>query len=190
MGFKENRELKKKMLIKKTINEMDKQINKLEQQKQTYIKTGADAKRSGLEAQYNLAVTGLRMTIVQQKRVQQMKLNFEIISQMKDMARMTTEFLAGMSTISKDMLKITKEVNFKKVTENFENAMMGVEVQTEQMESLMDETESSFANNFNKDGDEKREVEALIDNVASGGGNSVEASIDKELEELKKKMSI
>lgn len=190
MGLKMNKEMKQKMLIKQTINEMNKQIAKLEQQKQTYIKAGADAKKAGLEAQYKLAVTGLRMTIVQQKRVQQMKLNFEITSQMRDMSKMTVEFLDGMSSISKDMMKITKDVNFKKVTQNFTEAMMGVEVQTEQMEQFMDETSSSFETSFNADGDEKKEVEALIDNVASGGSDGVEASIDKELEDLKKQMTM
>ena len=119
-----------------------------------------------------------------------MKLNFEITSQMRDMSKMTVEFLDGMSSISKDMMKITKDVNFKKVTQNFTEAMMGVEVQTEQMEQFMNETSSSFETNFNADGDEKKEVEALIDNVASGGSDSVEASIDKELEDLKKQMTM
>ena len=190
MGFGSNKELKQKMLVKQTINEMNKQIAKLEQQKQTYIKAGADAKKAGLDAQYKLAVTGLRMTIAQQKRVQQMKLNFEITSQMRDMSKMTADFLNGMSEISRDMMKITKDVNFKKVTESFSEAMLGVEVQTEQMEQFMEDTSSSFETTYNVDGDEKKEVEAMIDNISAISSGSVEASIDKELEDLKKKMTV
>lgn len=190
MNLRMNKEIKQKMLIKQTINEMNKQINKLEQQKQTYIKAGADAKKAGLTAQYNLAVAGLRMTVVQQKRVQQMKLNFEITSQMKDMAKMTVDFLNGMSSISKDMLKVTKDVNFKKVTENFNAAMMGAEVQSEQMENFMEETESSFSSSFNAEGEDKQSVESMINNVANGSSESVDEKIEKELEELKKKMSM
>ena len=83
------KELEKKMLIKKTVNMMNKQIQKLEEQKQVYIEAGKQAKQRGLSAQYNLALSGLKMTLVQQKRVYEMKLNFEITSQMKDMTQMT-----------------------------------------------------------------------------------------------------
>lgn len=189
MSFRTNKELKQKMLIKQTINEMNKQISKLEQQKQTYINAGAAAKKAGLDSQYKLAVTGLRMTIVQQKRVQQMKLNFEITSQMKDMSKTTADFLKGMSSISKDMMKLTKDVNYKKITQNFSEAMMGAELQTEQLEQFMEDTSSSFETSINTNTDEKNEVESLIDNVAFGDSGSVDVSIEKELEELKKKMA-
>ena len=101
------KEIQKKMLIKQTINSMNKQIQKLEEQKKSYIEAGKQAKQQGLSAQYNLALSGLRMTIAQQRRVYEMKLNFEITSQMKDMSKMTVEFLDGMSSLSKDMMKLT-----------------------------------------------------------------------------------
>ena len=86
------KELEKKMLINKTINTMNKQIQKLEEQKKVYIEAGKTAKQKGLTAQYNLALSGLKMTLTQQKRVYEMKLNFEITSQMKDMSQMTVQF--------------------------------------------------------------------------------------------------
>ena len=66
------KEIKKKMLIKQTINSMNKQIQKLEEQKKVYIDAGRQAKEQGLSAQYNLAMSGLKMTIAQQKRVYEM----------------------------------------------------------------------------------------------------------------------
>ena len=57
------KEIKKKMLIKQTINNMNKQIQKLEAQKQVYIDAGKQAKQKGLTAQYNLALAGLKTTI-------------------------------------------------------------------------------------------------------------------------------
>ena len=46
------KEIQKKMLIKQTINAMNKQIQKLEEQKKTYIEAGKKAKQQGLSAQY------------------------------------------------------------------------------------------------------------------------------------------
>lgn len=182
------KEIKKKMLIKQTINSMNKQIQKLEEQKKVYIDAGKLAKQKGLTAQYNLALSGLKMTIAQQKRVYEMKLNFEITSQMKDMSAMTSEFLKGMGSLSKDMMKLTKEKDFLKVQKQFNEAMTNVELQTEHMENFLDETEATFASGSTVSEDDSKEIEALIDNEAAGD-NMTDAMIEKELEELKKRMS-
>lgn len=181
------KDIEKRMLIKKTVNAMNKQIQKLEEQKQVYIDAGKQAKQNGLTAQYNLALAGLRMTIAQQKRVCEMKLNFEITSQMKDMSQMTSEFLQGMGALSKDMMKLTKEKDFLKVQKQFTDAMTSVEIQTEQMEEFMDETEAAFSSSYSGTAEENKELEGLMNNEASAD-QMTDSLIDKELEELKKKM--
>ena len=181
------KEIEKRMLIKKTMSAMDKQIQKLEAQKKVYIEAGKQAKQRGLTAQYNLALSGLRMTIAQQRRVYEMKLNFEITSQMKDMSVMTGEFLKGMSSLSKDMMKLTREKDFLKVQKQFTEAMTGMEVQAERMEEFMEETQSTFSSSYSGSADETAELEGLISNEAVGD-NLTEQMIEKELEELKKKM--
>ena len=188
MAISTKKEIKKKMLIKQTINNMNKQIQKLEEQKKVYIDAGKQAKQQGLEAQYNNALSGLRMTIAQQKRVYEMKLNFEITSQMKDMSAMTSEFLKGMGTLSKDMMKLTKDKDFRKVEKQFTEAMTNVEMQTEHMENFMDEMESAFQTSNPGSESENKELEALIGNEAVSD-NMTEQMIEKELEELKKRMS-
>lgn len=188
MASPTKKEIEKRMLIRQTIASMNKQIQKLEEQKKTYIEAGKQAKQKGLTAQYNLALSGLRMTITQQRRVYEMKLNLEITSQMKDMSAMTQEFLSGMSSLSKDMLKLSKDKNFMKVQEQFNEAMMGVEIQTEQMEAFMDETESAFATSAGGTQEDKAELEALFTNEASMEG-STESEIEKEIEALKRKMA-
>lgn len=180
------KEIKKKMLIKQTIQQMNKQIQKLEEQKKVYVEAGKQAKQKGLTAQYQLALSGLKMTITQQKRVYEMKLNFEITSQMRDMSAMTMEFLKGMGSLSKDMMKLTKEKDFLKVEKQFTEAMTNVELQTERMESFMEETETSFSSNAGPA--DAKELEKLIDNEAVND-NLTEQMIEKELEELKKRMS-
>ena len=183
----DKKQLKKRMLIRKTINEMNKQIQKLEEQKQVYIEAGKEANKKGLTAQYNLALSGLKMTIQQQKRVYEMKLNFEITSQMKDMAGMTTEFLKGMGVLSKDMMKLSKEKEFIKVQKQFNEAMASVELQSEYLENFMDETQSAFASGSTTSSTDTAELEALLNNESAA--DETEVAIDKELEMLKSKMS-
>lgn len=190
-GNKRNKELEKRMKIRKTIMEMEKQINKLEEQKESYIKKGKEAKERGLTAQYNLALSGLKMTITQQKRIMEMKLNFEITSQMKDMMEMTTNFLSGMQSLSKDMAGLTNQKQFAKTGQQFAEAMMGAEMQVEQIESFMDETEAAFSSHAYMSQDENAEIEGLMnpDVATSSASDSLSDSmIEQELEMLKKKM--
>lgn len=181
------KEIEKKMLIKKTINSMNKQIQKLEEQKQIYINAGKEAKAKGLAAQYNLALSGLKMTIAQQKRVYEMKLNFEITSQMKDMTMMTSEFLKGMSVLSKDMMKLSNEKDFIKVEKQFTEAMTASEMQTEHLESFMDSTQSAFESNTPMSVEDSKELDAIMGvGLTDGLNDDLGASIEKELEALKK----
>ena len=55
---KAEKELEKKRLIKRTVYSMNKQIDSLEQQKKVFVEKAVQAKKNGLEAQYNLALTG------------------------------------------------------------------------------------------------------------------------------------
>jgi len=191
-GNKRNKELEKRMKIRKTIMEMEKQINKLEEQKESYIKKGKEAKERGLTAQYNLALSGLKMTIAQQKRIMEMKLNFEITSQMKDMMEMTTNFLSGMQSLSKDMAGLTNQKQFAQAGQQFSEAMMGAEMQVEQIESFMDETEAAFSSHSYMSQEENAEIEGLMtpDIATSNSSDSLSDSlIEQELEMLKKKMN-
>lgn len=186
---KQQKEIEKKMLIKRTINTMNKQIEKLEQQKQVFIDAAKRAKRKDLDAQFNLALSGYKMTVQQQRRAQEMLLNFEITAQMKDVTMMTSEFLRGMSSISQEMTKLADAKEFAKIQAQFEQAMVAVETQTDQMDNFMEMSQETFYNQ-SKDKTGKmsdEELEKFIMEQASQDDLSAEA-IDKEMEELKKKI--
>ena len=181
---KQEKEIEKKMLIKRTINTMNKQINTLEEQKKVFVEKAKTAKKNGLDAQYNLALTGYKMTLLQQKRAQEMLLNFEITSQMKDMTMMTKEFLGGMSVLSKEMAKLADEKEFIKVQKQFELAMGNAERQAEQMDMFMETFKSAQGST---DSIDDKEIKELIDRQAEMDELDDDA-IDKELEALKKKI--
>lgn len=187
---KQQKEIEKKMLIKRTINTMNKQINRLEDQKQVFIDAAKRAKLKGLDAQFNLALSGYKMTVQQQKRAQEMLLNFEITAQMKDVTMMTSEFLRGMSDISQEMTKLADAKEFAKIQAQFEEAMLAVETQTDQMDNFMEMSQETFYNaGKDKSGKDMTdaELEKFIMEQASQDELSSE-NIDKEMEEVRKKI--
>ncbi len=165
---KQEKEIEKKMLIKKTINSMNKQINALEEQKSLLVEKAKTAKINGLMAQYNLAITGYKMTLLQQRRAQEMLLNFEITSQLKDMTMMTSQFLKGMSSLSKEMANLANEKEFVKVQKQFELALGNVEKQTEQMDMFMETSQESFKSISGETSIVKdKDVEVMVDESLS-----------------------
>ena len=188
---KQQKEIEKKMLIKRTINTMNKQINKLEDQKRVFVEAAKRAKEKDLDAQFNLALSGYKMTVHQQKRAQEMLLNFEITAQMKDVTMMTSEFLKGMSSISKEMTKLADAKEFAKIQAQFEEAMAAVETQTEQMDNFMEMSQETFYNQgLDKSGKQMSDAELekyIMEQVEQDELSS--DSIDKEMEELRKKLS-
>lgn len=187
---KQQKEIEKKMLIKRTINTMNKQINKLEEQKKVFIEAAKRAKQKDLDAQFNLALSGYKMTVQQQKRAQEMLLNFEITAQMKDVTMMTSEFLRGMSDISREMTKLADAKEFAKIQAQFEQAMVAVETQTDQMDNFMEMSQETFYNaGVDKSGKQMsdEELEKFIMEQASQDELS-EENLDKEMESIRKKI--
>ena len=184
---REEKEFEKKRLIKRTVYNMNKQIDALEEQKKAFGQKAVEAKKNGLEAQYNLALTGYKMTLLQQKRAQEMLLNFEITSQMKDMTLMTKQFLGGMSVLSREMAKLADDKEFIEVQKQFDIAMGKAERQAEQMDLFMETSHDSVADAAKSGSVDDKEIEQSIEQMAGAGEFSDEA-IDKELEDLKKKI--
>ena len=187
---KAEKEFDKKMVVKKTINSMNKQISTLEEQKNIFVAKAKEAKKKGLEAQYNLALSGYRMTYAQQKKAQEMLLNFEITSQMKDMTMMTSEFLKGMSLLSREMSKLADSKQFSKVQKEFEIAMNSVEEQSSQMEVFLESAETTFdaAASSEKQNISDEDFEKMIDEESAQDIGGTDAELDRQMEELKKKI--
>ena len=154
-----------------------------------FIDAAKRAKQKDLTAQFNLALSGYKMTVQQQKRAQEMLLNFEITAQMKDVTMMTSEFLRGMSDISKEMTKLADAKEFAKIQAQFEEAMMAVETQTDQMDNFMEMSQETFYNQSrDKEGKmSDEELEKFILEQAGQDELSAE-SIEKEMEEVRKKI--
>ena len=183
-----DREIEQKMLVKRTVNAMNKQIQKLEEQKNMFLDRAKEAKKHGLDAQVDLALTGYRLTLAQQRRAQEMLLNFEITSQMKDMTMMTVQFLGGMSTLSKEMSKLAGSKDFVQVQKEFEKAMRAVETQSEQMDVFMDMSKDSFASSAQASGSpvSAEQARVMLDDISSA--EESEDDIDREIAELRKNL--
>lgn len=184
---REQRELEQKQLIKRTVYNMNKQIEALEEQKKSFAEKATRAKANGLDAQYELAITGYRLTLLQQKRAQEMLLNFEITSQLKDMALMTKQFLGGMSALSTQMSRLADGSDFERIGRQFKEAMNKAQGQAEQMENFMQDSRTAFKGAAEGAVTDEAELERITEERAASGEFSDDA-VDREIEQLRKKI--
>lgn len=183
---KQEKEMEKRMIVRKTMRSIEKYITKLQEQKSKSVEAAKRAKLQGSAQQYSLAVSGLKTAMAQEKKAKEMLLNFELTLQMRDLSKMTSEFLNGMSIMSKEMSAITKEMDFAKVQKQFEAAMMGVEQTTDNIDALLDSTNDSFSAISSASIDiDDAEIEKLIGGHLSDVDAEANKSIDEKLSKLK-----
>ena len=177
------KEMKRKMEIRQTLTGINKYVNNLIAQQDKYQQLAKKAKEKGATSQYNLALNGLKACMVQRKKAEEMMLNIQLASQMRDLTQMTATFLTTLQTISKDMIKTTKAMDFAKVITNFDTAIGNVENSTEQLDVLLDSSSSSYESLFS--GSDDKELNKLIDEN-SNDENEINLELDKKIEEAEK----
>lgn len=183
---KEEKEFEKKLVLKRTIAEMGKQLKKLEEQKDFYLEKAKEAKLHGLGNELSLAVSALKSAMSQEKRIREMKINFEIMVSLKDMLKTTSEFLNGMASLSKDMVKLTDDKQFAEVSKQFSLAMHSAEKQQERMEIFLENSKDSFSSFSDKGDVSTKDIMSLVNEGLGQDGPADE--VDSTLAEIESKL--
>lgn len=185
---KAEKEQERKMLVRKSMRELENRINKLKEQEAKYVKAAQIAIREELPEQIALAKHCLQITIAERKRTYKMLLNAQILSQMKDTTAMTKQFLDAVHVISKD-IAATAGVDMSKLSEELRVAMDKVSDQTAQLEDMMSESQDSFSEfSSEKPAVTDDKLDQMIYGNASAGESSgaSDSFVNSEMEELRK----
>ena len=185
-----NKEIRKKILYNKTISSMRKYVANLDSQKNHYIKMAKEARLNSADAQYNLAINGLKMALAYQKKAKEMLLNFELTMQLRDLSQVTSEFLNGMVDLSKSMSKIINNQDFEKVQQTFAKAMSKVDEQNVQLEVFMDSTEQSFEGIAADPGSiSDEEINKLVEHESEQDNRDRDSEIEAKIKAIDKILS-
>ncbi len=177
---KQQKEFDKKLALNRTISQMNKQLQKLEARKKEFIEKAKEAKIHGLKNELTLSLSALKSAHTQEKKIREMKINFEVMVSLKDMLQTTSEFLDGMSSLSKDMVKLTDDKQFAQVSKQFAMAMASTEKQQERMEIFLEDSKDSFSNVSATPSISDEEIMALIDEeiVQDSSKDDIENQLD------------
>lgn len=183
----EKKEMQRRLLIKQTMKSIEKYIAGLNKQYENYVEIAKVAKMKGADQQFKLAVSAIRTVTSQKQKAEEMLLNIQITSQMRDLTKMTKGFLTTMNTMSKDMIKTTKSMDFDNVTKNFETALDNVEVATDRLDTLLDSSNDSYASIADNSKISNDEIAKMIDLEIAHQESVLNSNIDAKVEKLNNK---
>lgn len=184
---KAEKERERRMAVNKAMNELEKRIKKLENQEQVYINAARTAMREALPEQIELAKKALKLTIGEKKRTFAMLVNLKIVSQMKEMSSMTTDFVNALGDIGKSIAVNTAQ-DMSKFVGEIQEAMEKVTAQTEEVIDVLEYNQSevgAFADKLSSVDDTD------IDNRIYGQtqSNLSDDDIEKKLASLREEIS-
>lgn len=176
---RESKSLREKVLINSAIASVKKQIAELEKSREMYIAAAAEARENGIASQYELAKSAIRIVSAQKLAVEQMLLNLQLSSQIKDVSEMTKSFSDGMKMLS-GALSDSNGADFERVTKKVDRAMLSVRLKQDESDGFLAATNAALGKVAGcEDGDE---IDRFIQTEATGG------SLDDEIAELERQL--
>ena len=179
---KEEKERERNMAIKKSMRDLEKHIVELEKGEKVFAEAVRIAQEQNLPQQIEKARQGLKESITEKKRTYMMLLDAKMMVQRRDMMARQKTFLGAVKTITKSIFESMKGVNVSKIAAGFDEAIEGAMAQTEEFDSMIDQTLSSgdFSSNSYEVSDD--EIDKIL--YGAGSGASTSSSIDDELAKL------
>lgn len=184
---KAEKERERRMAVNKAMNQLERRIKKLEDQEQVYINAAKVAMREALPEQIELAKKALKLTIGEKKRTFAMLVNLRIVSQMKEMSAMKTDFVHALGDIGKSIAANTTE-DMSKFVNEIQEAMEKVTAQTEEVIEVLESNQNEvgvFADKISNVDD--TEIDNKIYGKSQSGMSNDE--IEKKLASLREEIN-
>jgi len=184
---KQEKEFERKMIVKKTINALRKNVLYLEEQEKKYIEKAKEAIREDLPDQVVMARQYIKETIAQRKRVYRTLLSAEMIIQMKDISGMTKEFLKAVQVLSKQMV-INTQIDMSKVQNDLSFALDKVDEQISNLDDMLEDNQNRYSSTTTANSEYITDTE-LDQLIYGSNAPTSESDLNKQIEDAIKKVS-
>lgn len=173
-----NKKFKEKTEINRTLSMMKKQISTLERHQKEYIERAKAAKLKGNNQLYNNIRTMIKTTMVQSRRLEIMQMNIEFAISQRDFAEHNRNFIIGMRSLGKSLMKTIKLTDIMQTSKILEKSMAKVNESLSDLDLMLDSNNSLFESATDS-GIADSEIDALIGSEAIGAENDIDARLDE-----------
>ncbi len=133
-----------KAMIRQNLRELTRWVAALEKKKASMIESARTARAQGLTSQYNFAFNALKMLINHQKRARAMKLQVEMVENLRDLSNMSSDFFRLFGKVGKEVSDAARNMNYSKNLASFETGMTAVDQTLAQLQDFMDEAQMTY----------------------------------------------
>jgi len=188
---KEERQIERTILIRKTLGMFAGQIKKLKVQEDGYLASARQAKQAGAPQQVALAKKALKATMVQRRRLNHQMLTLKIATQMKDQAEAHAQFAKALSGVSKSIAEMFGSVDMTATQKDFELAMGKARNMEERVDMFLSCSNESIFGEVDEAGElvSDTEIDKLLDFEAAADNETADADIEAGLKEIQSELA-
>ncbi|MCL2630377.1 MAG: AAA family ATPase [Firmicutes bacterium] len=176
-----SKEYKRKTAVRRTTQELKRFIDGAARLKDSYIEKAKQARAKNAYALYQIARSGLKTTMMQLAKAEEMLSNMELIAQYADFAKLSSGFVAGMGSVSKELSKAAASMNFEKAEKLFNKAMQKADFASDKMGDFLNNSSDTFVSSASL----SDMLDSEIDKLVGGEIVSEESEIDRRLANLR-----
>ncbi|MFH5881299.1 hypothetical protein [Liberiplasma polymorphum] len=186
---RKQKELQAKITVKRTLNQMRNQLNKLIPYKKSYIAKAKEAVLVNNQQAYALSKSGLKALVAKQRFLESMIMNFELAVETNEMNKIIESFVQGINIISSQLQEVTSSVEMTKAQQAYDQAIANNASQYEALQSFLESTSTSFESmEIIGDNISDEEIDRLINNDAADYEANIDKAIDEKLSSIREKM--
>ena len=188
---KQERQIERTILIRKTLGMFAGQIKKLKTQEDGYITSARQAKQAGATQQVALAKKALKATMVQRRRLDHQMLTLKIAIQMKDQAEAHAQFAKALSSVSKSIADMFGSVDMTATQKDFELAMGKAQNMEQRVDMFLSCSNESIFGEVDDTGElvSDVEIDKLLDFEAAADDATADADIEAGLKEIQNELA-
>jgi len=187
--LRHEKEIERRMIIKRSLNSMKNSIGKLASMKQKLIEKARNAALNGDKQASKIAKARLKHCLNKEKFLTTMVENFEFSLELADTNKSVEEFIKGVNVISEQMNMLVPTIDINKAQAAYEKALANNENQLEAMDAFLESASNSLESISGGDDlvtDE--EIDRLIFNQAVDAEDSLDKEIDSKITAIKEKV--
>lgn len=131
-----------KIRTRNKIEQMDDMLIKIQVKKKELVGKIIEANDKKLDLRAKQAKNILAQYLKQEKQIQDMSMNLELVLQMRDLTEISRQFYEGVSELSQSISSDFGKLKAEKAGKDFMKAMYVVKKQNDQMEQLLSSSDS------------------------------------------------
>ena len=176
---REERETERRVMIRRTMNELDRCRKAMEKKKEELTRAARQAQAAGLNREYLTAKNGLIAILKYTQTLEAVRVRMQIAETMRDMGGAGMKAVKTMGQIGRELSRVLERTQFARNQAAFEAGGIEMEEMMARMDGLLESTAEMTAGLGEEPGGTwARQADALIGTSISEPNTDVDRAID------------